>query len=77
MKFEDLKFCLDLDGVIADTARFHTQAWHQLADKVGNDLDARTAGKSEGRWPDGFAGLILKAGGHENDYTQAEKDALV
>ena len=38
MKFEDLKgFAFDLDGVIADTARFHGQAWHQLADKVGTE----------------------------------------
>ena len=74
MKFEDLKgFAFDLDGVIADTARFHGQAWHQLADKVGTEWT-----------PDSLKGvsrmdsleLILKAGGHENDYTQEEKEAL-
>ena len=35
-KFSDIKgFAFDLDGVIADTARFHGQAWHQTADEVG------------------------------------------
>lgn len=28
-------FLFDLDGVIADTAKFHGQAWRQVADKVG------------------------------------------
>lgn len=35
MNFADIAgFAFDLDGVIADTARFHTQAWHELADQV-------------------------------------------
>ena len=35
-KFDEIKgFAFDLDGVIADTARFHGQAWHQTADEVG------------------------------------------
>lgn len=38
MKFEDLKgFAFDLDGVIADTARFHGQAWNEVAKKVGTE----------------------------------------
>ena len=38
MSFSDLKgFAFDLDGVIADTARFHGQAWRQIADKVGTE----------------------------------------
>jgi beta-phosphoglucomutase len=28
-------FVFDLDGVITDTSVFHSQAWHQIADKVG------------------------------------------
>ncbi len=36
MQFNNIKgFAFDLDGVIADTARFHGQAWHQTADEVG------------------------------------------
>ena len=35
MNFADIAgFAFDLDGVIADTARFHTQAWYELADQV-------------------------------------------
>lgn len=35
-KFSDIKgFVFDLDGVITDTSVFHSQAWHQVADKVG------------------------------------------
>jgi len=34
--FSEIKgFLFDLDGVIADTAKFHGQAWRQVADKVG------------------------------------------
>jgi len=35
-KFTDIKgFVFDLDGVIADTSVYHSQAWHQLADELG------------------------------------------
>ena len=77
MKFEDLKgFAFDLDGVIADTARFHGQAWHQLADKVGTELTPEMADSLKGVSRMDSLELILKAGGHENDYTQEEKEAL-
>ena len=77
MKFEDLKgFAFDLDGVIADTARFHGQAWHQLADKVGTEWTPELADSLKGASRMDSLELILKAGGHENDYTQEEKEAL-
>lgn len=77
MKFEDLKgFAFDLDGVIADTARFHGQAWHQLADKVGTEWTPELAESLKGVSRMDSLELILKAGGHENDYTQEEKEAL-
>ena len=77
MKFEDLKgFAFDLDGVIADTARFHGQAWHQLADKVGTEWTPELADSLKGVSRMDSLELILKAGGHENDYTQEQKDAL-
>ena len=74
MKFEDLKgFAFDLDGVIADTARFHGQAWHQLADKVGTEWTPELADSLKGVSRMDSLELILKAGGHENDYSQDEK----
>ena len=77
MKFEDLKgFAFDLDGVIADTARFHGQAWHQLADKVGTEWTPELADSLKGVSRMDSLELILKAGGHENDYSQEEKEAL-
>lgn len=77
MKFEDLKgFAFDLDGVIADTARFHGQAWHQLADKVGTEWTPELADSLKGVSRMDSLELILKTGGHENDYTQEEKEAL-
>ena len=70
MKFEDLKgFAFDLDGVIADTARFHTQAWHQLADKVGTTWTPELQESLKGVGRMDSLELILKAGGHEKDYT--------
>jgi len=36
-------FIFDVDGVIADTARLHEQAWRRLADREGWPLDAATA----------------------------------
>ncbi|MEY8442490.1 beta-phosphoglucomutase [Lactobacillaceae bacterium 24-114] len=77
MKFEDLKgFAFDLDGVIADTARFHGQAWHQLADKVGTEWTPELADGLKGVSRMDSLELILKTGGHENDYSQEEKEAL-
>lgn len=77
MKFEDLKgFAFDLDGVIADTARFHGQAWHQLADKVGTEWTPELADSLKGVSRMDSLELILKAGGHENEYTQEQKEAL-
>ncbi|MBU7450377.1 beta-phosphoglucomutase [Leuconostoc citreum] len=36
MKFENIKgFAFDLDGVIADTAKFHALAWQKIAEEVG------------------------------------------
>lgn len=77
MKFTDLKgFAFDLDGVIADTARFHGQAWHQLADKVGTPWTQELADSLKGVSRMDSLELILKAGGHENEYSQEQKEAL-
>ncbi len=77
MKFDDLKgFAFDLDGVIADTARFHGQAWHQLADKVGTKWTPELADGLKGVSRMDSLELILKTGGHENDYTKDQKLAL-
>lgn len=77
MKFADLKgFAFDLDGVIADTAKFHSQAWHQTADEVGTTWTPELQEALKGVSRMDSLEMILKAGGHENDYTQEEKEAL-
>lgn len=77
MNFSEIKgFAFDMDGVIADTARFHGQAWHQLADKVGTTWTPELADALKGVSRMDSLELILKAGGHENDYSQDEKVAL-
>ncbi|KRM35472.1 beta-phosphoglucomutase [Agrilactobacillus composti DSM 18527 = JCM 14202] len=77
MKFTDVKgFAFDLDGVITDTARFHGQAWRQTADKVGTPWTQDLADSLRGISRMASLELILKAGGHENDYSQAEKEKL-
>ncbi len=77
MDFNDIKgFAFDMDGVIADTARFHGQAWHQLADKVGTEWTPELADALKGVSRMDSLELILKAGGHENEHTEEEKIAL-
>lgn len=77
MNFSEIKgFAFDMDGVIADTARFHGQAWHQLADKVGTTWTPELADALKGVSRMDSLELILKAVGHENDYSQDEKVAL-
>lgn len=77
MNFSEIKgFAFDMDGVIADTARFHGQAWHQLADKVGTEWTPELADALKGVSRMDSLELILKAGGHENDNSQDEKVAL-
>ncbi len=77
MQFEQIKgFAFDLDGVIADTARFHGQAWHQVADKVGTPWTKELADGLKGVSRMDSLEMILKTGGHENDYSQDEKVKL-
>ncbi len=77
MSFSELKgFAFDLDGVIADTARFHGQAWRQIADKVGTEWTDELADGLKGMSRMDSLELILKSGNHENEYTQEEKEAI-
>lgn len=77
MQFDKIRgFAFDLDGVIADTARFHGQAWHQVADQVGTPWTAQLADGLKGVARMDSLEMILKAGGHENDYSQQEKVQL-
>lgn len=76
-KFADIKgFAFDLDGVITDTARLHGQAWRQTAETVGTPWTAELAESLKGISRLESLEMILAAGGHANEYTQQEKEAL-
>ncbi|MCB5220084.1 beta-phosphoglucomutase [Lactiplantibacillus pentosus] len=75
--FEDIKgFVFDLDGVITDTAAFHTQAWHQVADKVGVEWDDQLGDALKGISRMDSLNLILERGNKENAFTEDEKVSL-
>lgn len=77
MNFADIRgFAFDLDGVIANTARFHTQAWHQLADQVKTPWTQELEEGLKGVGRMDSLEMILRAGGHQDEYSQEEKVAL-
>ncbi|MDR3241934.1 MAG: beta-phosphoglucomutase [Lactobacillaceae bacterium] len=76
-KFSEIKgFAFDLDGVIADTARFHGQAWHQTADEVGTQWTPELAEALKGISRMDSLQMILDHGDHADDFSQAQKEAL-
>lgn len=77
VKFAAIKgFVFDLDGVITDTSTFHSQAWHQIADKVGVSWDDQLADALKGISRMDSLNLILAQGHRENEVTPAQKQAL-
>lgn len=77
VKFAAIKgFVFDLDGVITDTSTFHSQAWHQIADKVGASWNDQLADALKGISRMDSLNLILAQGHRENEVTPAQKQAL-
>ncbi len=64
-------FIFDLDGVIADTAEFHFEAWQRLAQRLGFDIDAQFNESLKGVGRMDSLNLILAHGGVS--LTEAEK----
>lgn len=76
-QFSDIKgFAFDLDGVIADTARFHGESWHQTADEVGTNWTPELAESLKGISRMASLQMILDAGDHADDFSQADKEVL-
>jgi beta-phosphoglucomutase len=76
-KFENIKgFAFDLDGVIADTARFHSQAWHQIADEVGTKWTEQLAEELKGISRMESLQMILDAGDHADSFSEGDKEEL-
>lgn len=75
--FDTIKgFAFDLDGVLADTARFHSQAWRQIADEL--DIPWTEALESGIKGIDRMSSLmlILNSKGVAGNYSDEEKEAL-
>lgn len=66
----------DLDGVIADTARFHYLAWKDLADKLGFEFTLEDGERIKGVARMKALDVVLRTGGMEARFTPAEKERM-
>lgn len=66
-------FVFDLDGVITDTAKFHYQAWRQLAEELGITIDLSVNESLKGISRMDSLDVILRHGGREHDFSDDEK----
>lgn len=69
-------FVFDLDGVIADTAKYHYLAWKQIAGKIGITIDLDFNKQLKGISRMDSLESILEYGGQENKYTLQEKETM-
>lgn len=77
MTFENIKgFAFDMDGVLADTAKFHSIAWRQIAEEVGTTWTPELAENLKGIDRMGSLDLILTTGGMADEYDLAAREAL-
>lgn len=63
----------DLDGVLTNSAKFHLTAWNNLAKELGITLTDAQLDSLRGISRMDSLNLILKYGGQEDKYTEAEK----
>lgn len=68
-------FIFDLDGVIADTAVFHYQAWRKLANRLGFDIDHAFNETLKGVGRMDSLNLVLAHGGIQMSETQKQIEA--
>lgn len=64
----------DLDGVLTDSARFHLTAWNNLAKELNIGLNDDQLDSLRGISRIDSLNLILKYGGQEDKYSEAEKE---
>ncbi|RRG18763.1 beta-phosphoglucomutase [Weissella viridescens] len=77
MTFTQIKgVAFDLDGVLADTAKFHTIAWRQLAESLGVTWTPELQEALKGIDRMGSLDLILQAGNLAHQYSQQELQKL-
>ncbi|MBZ5945729.1 beta-phosphoglucomutase [Leuconostoc gasicomitatum] len=77
VEFSDIKgFTFDLDGVITDTAKFHEQAWHDLALQIGVNWSDELGNQLKGISRMDSLNIILSAAGQQDKYSDEEKEAF-
>ena len=66
----------DLDGVLVDTARYHYLAWAALAHRLGFEFTPEQGEATKGVSRMASLEIVLRAGGFENRFSDAEKERL-
>ncbi len=66
----------DLDGVLTDSAKYHLQAWNQLAADLDITLPPEANQQLRGRSRLDSLNLVLSYGQQENRYTNEQKAAF-
>lgn len=64
----------DLDGVLTNSAKYHLSAWNDLAKGLGITLTAEQLDQLRGISRMDSLNMILKFGGQEDKYAEAEKE---
>ena len=67
----------DLDGVIVDTAKYHYSAWKKLANMLGFEFTEKDNEKLKGVSRKESLEILLKIGGKENEFSEAQKEELM
>jgi len=74
---KDIKgFIFDMDGVITETSKQHFEAWSKLAKTLNIEIDLEFNEKLKGLSRIDSLVEILKYGGKENEYSEAELEDL-
>ncbi len=72
-----IKCCIfDLDGVLVDTARYHYLAWRRLAAELGFEFTPEAGEATKGVSRMASLEIVLRAGGMNEHYSDAEKEVL-
>lgn len=75
--FANIKGVLfDLNGIITDSWRYHSQSWRQVAEGIGIQWNKELEEAIKGRDRIDSLNEILRAGGIADKYSEQEKEAL-
>ena len=66
----------DLDGVLADTARFHYLAWKEMADRLGFPFTPEDGERIKGVARMEALDVVLRAGNMQHCFSHAQKERM-